>query len=408
MKQTSCSQCIPDSLLDLSKYDVVGGPFSSKQECGGQCGETISCSSNWNPDNCIPYSTENSTGGGLYILDPSTPIPPANTIIHLPKTINITIKGTLCKDADGTYAFEYKNDTNYPYGLYVMSTPSSKVCYKNNPLLSNIDASLSIGGQSFTGSYAKIFNLSIKFKKIVLYASINMPVRYRREYGDWTFAESISVDSRLGYNPAGKVYTYDRPPDGGPYDRIYGNPCEPDNCSPASDVFANRLITVELNGTDTCRPPLPQANCTQCINSPSVEYQTLPKYENYFAGCTGRLIDIDFDSCKGIPKPTNDSFSKTNFGLYYQGGANQPFLVIDNVAYDPRSADLIKVFSTNSADEMRNMVCNRLRFATLVDETKLNTDISAALNSNWPYNDLYWYSECSNLPDEVPINLIPC
>lgn len=157
----------------------------------------------------------------------------------------------------------------------------------------------------------------------------------------------------------------------------------------------------------TCRMPNPSSDCTSCINSPSIEYSTLPNYGPYYDGCTGRPIDIDVDACNGTVHPT--SFSKPNFVLYYTGGIDKPFLIIDDIAYDPRSiTGLIKVFSTGTAEEMRNLVCTRLRFATLIDETKLESNINEALSSNWPYNDLYWYSECENLPNETPINIIPC
>jgi len=162
---------------------------------------------------------------------------------------------------------------------------------------------------------------------------------------------------------------------------------------------------------NSCRTADPTSDCTTCTNSPSVDYTTLPKYTNYISGCMGRPIDIDTDSCNGKIRPQDSDFSvgKTSFVLYYSGGPTKPFLIIDNVAYDPRGATgLIKVFTTSTPTAMRNMVCERLRFATLKDATKLGTDLSAALDSNWPYNDLYWFSACGNLPTEVPINLIPC
>lgn len=58
---------------------------------------------------------------------------------------------------------------------------------------------------------------------------------------------------------------------------------------------------------------------------------------------------------------------------------------------------------------MREMVCNRLRFATILDENKINPNNinCGALTSNWPFNDLYWYS-FANVPDEVSINCVPC
>ena len=406
----ACENCVESSLFDPSEYDIVRGPFSTEEECSASCSV---CSKKWNPEeNCISYTTDTY---GYYIKDSSSPKPPVGTEIKIPKKINIVISGTLCKEADGVYSFENQDvpaDPNqeYPtYGTYVMSPSSSKMC----PTGEGIDASLTIGGRALGGSITKQLRLRMKFKKIIIHAEIPVPIRYRREYGDWTFAESATANSRWtfsdpsadNYYENGKVLYSISAPDGGPEDRIYGNPCEPDSCSPQPTYLNN--ITVKLIGTDTCRAPLPTTECSTCDNAGSVDYTTLPNYPNYIDGCVGRSIDIDFDSCTGEIHP--ESFSKSNFVSYYQGGPNQPFIIVDNIAYDPRGiSGLIKVFTSSSAEEMRNMTCSRLRFATLKDDTKLNSNLNEALASDWPYNDLYWFSACGNLPEEVPINLIPC
>lgn len=208
-------------------------------------------------------------------------------------------------------------------------------------------------------------------------------------------------------NPSGPNYgcSYDIPkygwsiwPSGTP-----GTPGDNQNAVPSSGIFEEYKLNITYGST--CRKPEPISNCIDCINSPSVDYTTLPSYP-YDECCAGRPIDIDIDACNGIIRP--QSFSKQNCVLYFQGGATRPFLVIDNVAYDARNVGLVKVFQTTNPEEMRTMVCNRLRFASLKDETKLESNINEALISNWPYNDLYWYSECGNLPNEIPINLVPC
>lgn len=172
------------------------------------------------------------------------------------------------------------------------------------------------------------------------------------------------------------------------------------------DVSFGSCPPLSITYGSTCRSPSPSSNCTACTNSPSVDYTTLPSHPGCTSGCAGRPIDIDVDACDATVRPT--SFSKGSFVLYYQGGPGKPFLVVDDVAYDPRGAGLIKVLAASSPEEMRAMVCARVRFATLVDEAKLTTDVGAALASDWPYNDLYWFSACGNLPGEVPINLVPC
>lgn len=369
------------------------------------------CTNTWQPDNCISYTTDQ---GGFYQSDDGYPKPPVGTEIKIPKRLSVTINNSLCKSADGTYEFVYDNLGYTGFGSYVLASNYSNICVdtNNNPI-----ANLVIGGAGYvSGGGSKIFNFRIKFKKIMISANIPVPVRYRREYNDWTFAEKQTANTVVSSDPTapnyylkGRVYWKWEPYSDSPEDRIYGFPCEPDDCTPSPGGLysVNKSnITVSLSGQNTCRVPLPIANCTSCINSPAIDYNTLPNYNNYVVGCTGRPIDIDIDACNGSLRPT--SFNKSNIVLYYQGGPNQPFLVIDNIAYDVRNAGLIKVFSANSPNEMRNMVCSRLRFATLKDPTKLTTDIGSALDSNWPYNDLYWYSNCDNLPNEVPINLIPC
>jgi hypothetical protein len=162
--------------------------------------------------------------------------------------------------------------------------------------------------------------------------------------------------------------------------------------------------------SNSCREPEYPENCHNCITSPSVDYTTLPSYPNYFDGCTGRPIDIDVDSCTREIRPETFPEGKTSFTLYYQATGYDLFLVIDDIAYDAREANLVKVFTTETPQEMREQVCTRLRFATVVNPNLISTDINSALVSNWPYNDLYWLSDCSGLSisSEVPINLIPC
>ena len=244
--------------------------------------------------------------------------------------------------------------TIYSNGILYTKDPNSNSLWRSGPG--------GVGGLSlsvFDGGFMQIVRDGVLW-------TIPLYVRYRSEYSDYTLSDFTH-------------YVY-------------------------SDYY------FDIKYADTCRVPDASSDCGApgaCVNSPSIDYTALPSYNNYFSGCTGRPIDIDTDACNGTRRPA--TFSKSNFVLYYQGGANQPFLIIDNVAYDPRgTSGLIKVFTTSSPATMRDMVCNRLRFATLTDASKLSTNISEALTSNWPYNDLYWYSSCSNLPNEVPINLVPC
>jgi hypothetical protein len=247
-------------------------------------------------------------------------------------------------------------------------------------------------------------------------------VRWRQEYEDWTFGGIYSV--KLNYNGTSPPpYPYECYPGQGVSPTCVDRPGWPNlaccdwECLPTGIWTQDRQNCINCGPSDidvtsenSCRSPDPLADCGECITTPNVHYTTLPSYPNYFDGCTGRPIDIDIDGCNGLPNPQAEDFlpAKTGFVLYYNAGPTQPFLIIDNIAYDTRGADLVKIFTTSTPNEMREQVCTRLRFANLVNSGLLSTDINSALISNWPYNDLYWLSSCSGLPGEVPINLIPC
>lgn len=429
-----CEYCIPSSSLDLNLYDIVRGPFNTPEECSGVCKGTADCSRKWNPDDCVDATISPS-----FVDDGKLP---SGT---LPNSVSVKISKKIYVSGQ---VYEHNSTNN----VWINS---------NNDSLSIINGLISLthNGMNYSlipsaryrdqykdytiadGYYRAV---SINGKPIDLLSQNNISDSKSRTYCGRTEPTGITYEEiyDLGVegidiwpipqlvDSSGAFYCGDSLTsfeeccislgfDGGggplPFCWKYGTPCE--NCTFANDLgeitgdySTNACIYVpEITFESTCRKPDPTTNCSTCVNSPSTEYTTLTSYPNYFSGCTGRAIDIDYDRCSGVVKPTESSFTKRNFVLYYQGGASQPFLVIDNIAYDPRQTNgLIKVFTTNSAEEMRTMVCERLRFATLVDESKLSTDIGSALNSNWPYNDLYWYSECGNLPDEVPINLIPC
>jgi hypothetical protein len=352
--QNNCYTCIPSNKLDLSKYDIVAGPFSTRSGCG-TCEDSNNCPpSSWNPAGCVNVILKFSSGGGW-----------ASFGTLMPRVINVV-------DSRGmVYRATFYNPT---------TTTTGSPTTTSDPSIPNVfwDISFNYGYGSFIGGYGstmRIFTGTPPHDALnppdwpgLLYRFI-APVRERREYNDWIYAENSTITSgETGFDN--------------------GN-------------------TISLLSTNSCRPSLPTTNCSSCINSPSILYTSLPSYPDYYEGCTGRPIDIDTDRCTGIYKPTQ--FSKTNFVLYFTPGPTSPFLIVDNIAYDGREATgLVKVFTTNTPEEMRKQVCARLRFASLLNSRKLKTNINEALSSNWLYNDLYWFSACTNLPNEVPINLIPC
>ena len=418
----SSSSSSSSSDISLSSSSSGGASSSSSDislsssSSGGPC---ASCSKEWDPGNCVPITVDASRL--VYVDDgnlPSPCAPSGNVTIYMPK--QLTMKVTTPCFADITTRFRYREGSTNQWtriynplpewqGEYDADPTSDYLLFNSSLALSNLQ-----GFQIYGYELLPEDNWNTEdWPNTIINGHARFKVRYRREYGDYTFVSAYGASStRQSCSGCDCSEVAARTPSGsGPstpnsdlYNSYGSSGFYLGSCANYTELLDN--ITVEITGEETCRQPLPGSDCTACVNSPSVDYTTLPSHPGYFAGCTGRPIDIDVDSCDATVRPT--SFTKNNFVLYYQGGPNQPFMVIDNVAYDPRAAGLIKVFTTSDPESMRDMVCSRLRFATLVDETKLSTDIGAALDSNWPYNDLYWYSACGNLPSEVPINLVPC
>jgi hypothetical protein len=410
-------ECVYDGSCEgSSSSSSFKSNSSSSSSFDGSCG---SCSQAWDPGNCVPITVDASRL--VYVDDGNLPDPCApsgNVTIYMPK--QLTMKVTTPCFADITTRFRYREGSTNQWTRIYNPLPAWQGEYDADPtsdyLLFNSSLALSNlqGFQIYGYELLPEDNWETEdWPNTIINGHARFKVRYRREYGDYTFVSAYGASStRQSCSGCDCSEVAARTPAGSgpstPNSDLYNSSGAPGfylgSCANYTELLDN--ITVEITGEETCRQPLPGSDCTACVNSPSVDYTTLPSHPGYFAGCTGRPIDIDVDSCDATVRPT--SFTKNNFVLYYQGGPNQPFMVIDNVAYDPRGAGLIKVFTTSDPESMRDMVCSRLRFATLKDESKLATDIGAALESNWPYNDLYWYSACGNLPGEVPINLVPC
>lgn len=412
----SCGPASSSSSESTSSSSSSPEPMSSSSSFDGSCG---SCSQAWDPGNCVPITVDASRL--VYVDDGNLPDPCApsgNVTIYMPK--QLTMKVTTPCFADITTRFRYREGSTNQWtriynplpewqGEYDADPTSDFLLFNSSLALSNLQGFQIYGYEILPGDNWETED----WPNTIINGYARFKVRYRREYGDYTFVSAYGASStRQSCSGCDCSEVAARTPSGsGPstpnsdlYNSYGSSGFYLGSCADNAELLDN--ITVEITGEETCRQPLPGSDCSACINSPSVDYTTLPSHPGYFAGCTGRPIDIDVDSCDATVRPT--SFTKNNFVLYYQGGPNQPFMVIDNVAYDPRGAGLIKVFTTSDPESMRDMVCSRLRFATLKDESKLATDIGAALDSNWPYNDLYWYSACGNLPGEVPINLVPC
>ena len=374
------------------------GSSSSSNPSGSSSSGDCFCSSGWNPADCISVSVS-----PCFLDDGKLPSGTKPSSVNVKVSKKVYANGELYEH-DGTVWKSATNESN----------------------------TLSVGG---------LFNFTVSGNSF----GLRPTVRYRQLYKDYTivgFSSCDQFDSCPDYDhiipccggaPCSSADDVGQNPNSvSPFDDFeafgacldqgsdFGQCCQSLGCDAGGGAvpmcFSNASVEQEcgyyggsiyqITFGSTCRDAGPALDCGNCVNSPSVDYTTLPSYSGYKSGCTGRPIDIDVDACNMAFKPA--SFTKGNLVLYYQGGADRPFMVIDDVAYDTRSAGLVKVFTATNPDQMRDMVCSRLRFATLVDESKLSTDIGASLDSNWPYNDLYWFSSCGNLADEVPINLVPC
>lgn len=223
---------------------------------------------------------------------------------------------------------------------------------------------------------------------------------------DIDYAHSDLLDPRCNY------------PDGYDVNNIdcYGNdPAYSGN--PWREYQENLIMSISFS--NTCRLP----DDRECLVGPCRNEIALDSLDKTPGPCDkcycdggGRPIDIDYHCVSKTIKPQKDAFppdTKT-YTLWFVPRGLSAVPVIDNIIYDTTKLDLaldiVKVHVTNTPEEMREWVCKYLRFVSIKDYSKLKTDTENAVESNWPFNDLYWETTCDGYiyVDDIPINLVPC
>jgi len=208
------------------------------------------------------------------------------------------------------------------------------------------------------------------------------------------------------------------------YDTDYFFPfCDTDTSGCESPIDArNQLldsIFINIYSDNTCRAPEPCPPEEICRNE--IELDSLEKIPGPCDKCYcdggGRPLDIDVH-CDGEIRPATTYFpeSTETFTLWFTPRGLGAVPVIENIIYDTtmldEANDIVRIHTSSTAEEIREWVCKNLRFVTVKDYSKIKTDTNNAVESNWPYNDLYWAATCigysANYPNDIPINLVPC
>jgi formylglycine-generating enzyme required for sulfatase activity len=321
-----------------------------------------------------------------------------------------------CLGTDGDYVFETSHgdssdvsgndDNNYIIWNLISGPPD--IC----------EGSIIWDGEMFT--------LTLHSKKLgaILEYKFYTPVRWREIYNDWVFNEMTPFNKEtLGEKPITIS---------GPYAeklgyleslRYFESNCEDYDNENTCGCNYEPCLDMVLIQENSCRPPL---TCPKEGPCPiELDINDMPQYDDCLCDkcyCDGGGRPIDIDVKCGSPiiiRPTESDFdpdTKT-YTLWMQGYGEGAVPVINNVLYDTSllptdGSVIVKVHKTDNTQDMRNWTCQYLRFVRIVDRSKLSTNLNEAVESVWPYNDLYWDYKCIDYPilhpDDVPINLVPC
>lgn len=392
------------------------------EDCATKCVENITNPS-WDLSKCL-----DADASIVYVASnvrvPSPKPEPAlpSGKLSFPKTITISLKqipldnDDLCDlGLNGSYIFEYSTSSTGPSDLkWDLSGSSTKLC----------SSSLSWNGSMFT----LVLNTSVN--NSVMTYKLYPPVRWREYYNDWIINPDNKLDSStLGTNPITINGSYAEK--FGYLESIAdwtGSCGSPETSLPCSQGSGSGSlppnIEISISMINTCRLPL------SCPTSGGCPAETdITDYTQY-DGCLcdkcycdggGRPIDIDV-LCGSSPLKTHPQESDfppdtESYTLWFVPRADDAVPVINNILYDTGLAPtdnsiIIKIHTTAKPLEMREWVCKNLRFVNIKDRTKLSSDLNNAVESTWPYNDLYWDYKCdtypSDHPKDIPINLVPC
>lgn len=404
------------------------------EDCASKCAETIS-NPTWNLDGCVPV-TISPTDVYYDNTDGKIPdnCPPTGVItLYIPKQLTMEVEagcfGTV------TTSFQYLPSSSV-WGRVWTPTPPWENDYNNNPN-SNF---LSFSGDNLSiNTYDLVENNDWSIPEepgVIVDGRLKIVVRYREAYDDYTFVKAfgtsftkqVCTDCLCSGVPGQTPITSTGP--GLPLSDLYNSyqavpGTNYGNCGSGEsviDILNN--ISVTVTGENSCRQP---ESCPASGPCPiETDINTYTQYDSClcdkcYCDGGGRPIDIDIlcGDGGGITYPQEADFppSTESYTLWFVPRGDGALPVINNVLYDTGlvptdNTVIIKIHTTSTPLEMREWVCKNLRFVTVLDRTKLSTDLNNAVISNWPYNDLYWDAKCdtyaSDHPNDVPINLVPC
>jgi hypothetical protein len=220
--------------------------------------------------------------------------------------------------------------------------------YSGNNTWNMVGATPSITGTiiaSNSGFYA-----TVTIDGVTKSYNMNPYIRYRKLYNDYTFSKAAG------------------------------------NCSTITPV-------------NSCRVP-ESGSCPDLGASCSAIQLNVPTYNVLSCdpcSCAGggRPIDIDVgcivDGTLKYKPNSNDLNNPNNITLCFDARSN-PVPVINNVLYDTTTAPSGTRFilhTANSIEDLRSWVCQNLRFVDIKNPELLSSKPCCAIESNWPFNDLY-------------------
>jgi len=409
-----CKDIDSDSGLDSdSDSDSDCQCTCCEDDVCGECADKCKQEPNWDPNECVQFSPKT-----VYPVDDGklpSPLPTYTEenklTIWVPKMLQIIVSGASECELDGTYLFENALANQNSIQWSIVSTPAG-ACY----------AQLILGSVNAPGTEdSYTLNISGFKNGSFLTSSFWIGVRWRELYNDWTVAEytiNSSNSAPVDYSVSGQYSDYPG------YQPGIDSPNEA--CQSEDGLYYDQSscwfnfevpdLSITVSYPNTCRQPEPCPVVGECRNEIELSSldKTLAPCDKCYCDGGGRPLDIDVH-CSGVRRPTSVDFplEAKSYTLYFTPRGNSAVPVIDNVIYDTSklnaSFDIVKVHTSKTPEEMREWVCRYLRFATIKDYSKLKTDTENAIESNWPFNDLYWGATCDTHPiEDIPINLVPC
>lgn len=404
------------------------------EDCASKCVDNIA-NPTWNLDGCVPITISASklhydnTDGKI----PDDCDPTGSVTIYVPKELTMVVNAGCFGDV--TTQFQYL-PTSSLWGRVWEPTPPWENDYNTNPNTDNLSFNGPNGTLDIT-VYELLENNDWTIEEtpgVFIDGFLKISVRYREAYDDYTFVKAFGttftkqlctgcVCSGVPGNTPSLTET--QPYNSDLYDSYYIGSFDNQGDCASGDTMADLInhITVTVTGDNTCRQPQACPTSGQCPIE--VDIDDMTQYgdclcDKCYCDGGGRPIDIDIkcgEAATAHPQESDFDPATESYTLWFAPRGDAALPVIENIVYDTGllptdNSVLVKVHTTATPAEMREWVCNKLRFVTLKDRSKLSTDINNAVDSNWPFNDLYWDFKCDTYesihPNDVPINLVPC